>query len=123
MRRNRLIAIAIAGALASPFAAQAIDKGPAAGGNPVPPVGHPSAATQGSATGAAAAGATGAGATAAGGQVQFERLDANRDGFISRQEAGRGGDLSGRFDRLDTDRDGKLSPTEFGATGTPSAGQ
>lgn len=132
MRRNRLIAIAIAGALASPFAAQAIDRDPATGGAPVPPVGHPGKAARGDSTvgGAsgtvapgtgqgAAAGATGAG----GGQVQFESLDANRDGFITRQEASRSRDVSGRFEALDTDRDGKLSPTEFGATGTPSASQ
>ncbi|MDC7682460.1 hypothetical protein PQU92_04185 [Asticcacaulis sp. BYS171W] len=43
----------------------------------------------------------------------FEKLDANRDGVVSREEFRRQADE--RFDRLDANRDGKLSREEIRA--------
>ena len=45
----------------------------------------------------------------------FRNLDANKDGFVTRSEAGKSGDLSKRFNEFDQNRDGKLSLQEFGA--------
>lgn len=42
--------------------------------------------------------------------VQFDELDTNRDGYLSRSERQRGG---ADLDRLDRDRDGALSRLEF----------
>ena len=44
-------------------------------------------------------------------EVIFQRLDANRDGSLSRNEWN---DITSEFDRLDFDRNGVLSPYEFG---------
>ncbi len=41
------------------------------------------------------------------------RLDTNRDGLISREEAKASSDLNGRFNELDKNRDGSLSPEEL----------
>lgn len=58
----------------------------------------------------------------------FERLDANKDGFLTQAEASAGGkmwrermkamspaDHNAMFDRLDTNKDGQISRTEFAA--------
>ena len=47
--------------------------------------------------------------------LTFNSFDANRDGYVSRQEAGASPLLASQFDQLDKDRDGKLSPEELGA--------
>lgn len=62
----------------------------------------------------------------------FDRLDANRDGFLSRAEVGPLGIVStapapiesaqAMFDRLDTNRDGFLSPAEAGNVFAPVPG-
>jgi hypothetical protein len=41
------------------------------------------------------------------------RLDTNRDGLISREEAKASSDLNGRFNELDKNRDGSLSAEEL----------
>src|SRR5262245_8174785 len=45
----------------------------------------------------------------------FERLDRNKDGFVTRDEAKDATELQGRFTELDKNNDGKLSPAEMGA--------
>ena len=88
MMRNTLIAMtigALAAALAAP-ASSANDKAKAA------PAGRtsPSAAL-------------------------FERLDRNKDGFVTRDEAKDATELQGRFAELDKDNDGKISSSEMRA--------
>jgi EF hand len=46
------------------------------------------------------------------------RLDINRDGLISREEAKASSELSSRFNELDKNRDGSLSAEELGASGS-----
>lgn len=43
----------------------------------------------------------------------FRSLDANSDGYVSRNEAASNGELNPHFAQLDGDRDGRLSRTEF----------
>jgi len=45
----------------------------------------------------------------------FERLDKNKDGFVTRDEARDATELQGRFAELDTDNDGKISRSEMRA--------
>lgn len=54
----------------------------------------------------------------------FERLDADKDGAISREEA-RNNNLYQQFSQADTDRDGRIDQAEYRAwtqTGTGAAG-
>jgi hypothetical protein len=44
---------------------------------------------------------------------EFERMDANRDGFISREEARADAQVTRQFDQADANRDGRLEPSEF----------
>lgn len=44
---------------------------------------------------------------------EFVKLDSNRDGFISRDEARRIRDFSKAFAEADSNRDGRLDPDEF----------
>jgi Ca2+-binding EF-hand superfamily protein len=43
----------------------------------------------------------------------FERLDRNKDGFVTREEARDAAELQGRFAELDKDNDGKISASEM----------
>ena len=43
----------------------------------------------------------------------FRKLDTDRDGYISRQEAAAQPEVAANFDKADRDRDGRLSPEEF----------
>ncbi len=43
----------------------------------------------------------------------FRRLDIDKDGFISRQEAAAQPEVAANFDKADSDRDGRLSFEEF----------
>lgn len=45
----------------------------------------------------------------------FERLDKNKDGFVTRDEARDATELQGRFAELDKDNDGKISRPEMRA--------
>ena len=88
-----LVAAAAAAAIALPFAASA-DNDKAKGEQ---------------AAGSAASGRT------AGSAALFDRLDKNRDGFVTRDEARDATELQGRFAELDKDNDGKISRSEMRA--------
>jgi Ca2+-binding EF-hand superfamily protein len=47
--------------------------------------------------------------------VQFQQLDADADGFVTRPEAARIPGVAERFAKFDTNRDGKLDRAEFTA--------
>src|SRR5438128_10839767 len=51
-------------------------------------------------------------------RMGFDRLDKNRDGFISRDEAKDAAELNTRFSELDKNNDGKLSREEYNALDT-----
>lgn len=116
MKLKTLLAVAVAGAFALPLAAQASADGDrlilAQAGGPAgasstgtgPTGGTPSPRTAGepkAPTGAAAAGATG----------RYHRLDKDRDGFVSREEAAAAQGLT--FGDYDKNSDGRLSADEI----------
>jgi len=92
MKLKTLIAVAVAGAFALPLAAQASADGDRM---ILAQAGGPAGATTGT----------------------YHRLDANRDGFVSREEAAAARGLS--FSELDKDNDGKLSAAELRAWRDP----
>ena len=97
MNWKTLIAVAVASAFAAPFAASADDdKAQAAPGK-----------TDKKGLGSPASGRT------AGSAALFDRLDTNKDGFVTRDEARDATELQGRFAELDTDNDGKISRSEM----------
>ncbi|MCG2578697.1 EF-hand domain-containing protein [Dechloromonas sp. XY25] len=59
----------------------------------------------------------GASSTATGGDdaipPMFKELDANKDGYVSRDEAKRSAEVTARFSEMDTDRDGRITVSEF----------
>lgn len=55
------------------------------------------------------------------GSSAITRLDTNRDGFVSRDEAKASPDVSARFKQLDRNNDGKLSAEELAAASNPAA--
>jgi hypothetical protein len=52
----------------------------------------------------------------------FDRLDRNRDGYVSRDEAKDAPELQTRFSELDTNNDGKLSREEYDVLKNSSSG-
>jgi hypothetical protein len=68
--------------------------------------------TQKADTGAAASPAE---ARAVAAQSAFKRLDINKDGKLSRDEAQRSASAASHFDAWETDKDGSLSAEEFSA--------
>jgi len=117
MRLKTLLAVAVAGALALPLAAQASADGDrmilAQAGGPAgasstgtgPTGGTPSPRTAGepkAPTGGATAGAT---------TSRYHRLDTDRDGFVSREEAASAQGLT--FSDYDKNSDGRLSAEEI----------
>jgi hyperosmotically inducible protein len=57
--------------------------------------------------------ATGAWAQKKTGNNAFDALDKNRDGFLSREEAGGEKELAKRFTKFDADKDGRWNLDEF----------
>jgi len=91
MNWKTLAAAAVAAAFALPFAASADnDK-----------------AKSEKASGSSASGRT------TGSAALFDRLDRNRDGFVTRDEARDATELQGRFAEMDKDNDGKISRSEM----------
>jgi hypothetical protein len=61
------------------------------------------------------AGGSSASGRTTGSVALFDRLDRNRDGFVTRDEARDATELQGRFAELDKDNDGKISRSELRA--------
>jgi Ca2+-binding EF-hand superfamily protein len=131
MKGRTLIAVAVAGAFAVPLAAQASDVSSLgdkvilaqAGATPqatTPPPGGTADVREGAiprAEPAPGADAAAAGDTAA----MFDRLDTNRDGYISLEEARAHPEVADQFSRLDRDGDGRLSRSELEGMTAPLA--
>jgi hypothetical protein len=121
MKLETAIAIAVAGALAVPFAAQASaeadriilaqQSGSTTTGAGAPVHGATNAADRPANTPKAQTGTGASGATATGG---FAGIDKNNDGYLSRDEA-KDATWSNRFTELDKDNDNRLSQSEFDA--------
>lgn len=56
------------------------------------------------------------------GSSNFDRLDRNGDGYISREEAKDAPELQTRFSELDTNNDDKLSREEYDALNSSASG-
>lgn len=126
IKRKSLLTLALSASLASFGAfAQDIDSG-AGGAGAGTDMGAGTGAGDPGAPGAGGMPGAGAGAGAAGmGASQpFEKLDVNKDGSISKQEAKRN-NINKQFSQIDTDRDDKVSQSEYQAwvqTGAGAAG-
>ncbi len=108
MNVKTLIAIAVAGAFAAPLAAQASvdgDKLIVAQAS-----GSDRAATQSGTSGSYSISGS---SPRSGGEALHDRLDKNKDGYVSRDEARDATELQGRFAELDKDNDGKISRSEM----------
>jgi len=122
MKFKTLIAVAVAGAFAVPFAALAQGTG---GTTTAPSATHP----QGNPPATAPAGSQTSGGGATGeSNASWTRLDKNKDGYLSRDELKGDASLSSRFSEMDKDNDGRISKEEFnaassgaGATGSRSS--
>jgi hypothetical protein len=67
-------------------------------------------------------GQAGAGATAPSASASlFDRLDRNKDGYLSREELGSDEAQSRNWIAVDRDRDGRISRAEFNLVSFPSA--
>ena len=53
--------------------------------------------------------------SAGGSGETFTKLDSDKDGMVSKKEASKNKDLTGKWDTLDTNKDGKLDQGEFAA--------
>jgi hypothetical protein len=109
MKRKTLITMAVAGLFAAPFAAQSsVDSDK---------IQIAQAATsqrqEGSETPRATRSDRAASGRSSGSAALFERLDKNKDGFVTRDEARDATELQGRFAELDKDNDGKISASEM----------
>jgi Ca2+-binding EF-hand superfamily protein len=54
-------------------------------------------------------------ATRSDAELQFTRLDADHDGFVTRADMSKVPELARRLAKFDADRDGKLNRAEFAA--------
>ena len=92
MRSQTLIAAAVAGLVAAPIASAQYGSSNAPGATS----GSPSGSSQPSMS-----------------MRDFQRMDKDKDGFLSKDEVRGNANLSAQFDRLDANRDGKLSQSEL----------
>lgn len=109
MLNKTLIAAAVAAVFALPVAANAAGSDKASG------AAAPSGGTSSSAPKSSAAGNGGSAS-------MMKRLDADKDGNVSRDEAKKDTTISKRFKELDKNNDGKLSATELNAAQATGAG-
>ena len=79
--------------------------------SPPPPSSSPS--TSPSTTSPSTSGSPSSSAGASG--ETFTKLDSDKDGMVSKKEASKNKDLTGKWDTLDTNKDGKLDQGEFAA--------
>ena len=149
MKMKTLIAVAVAGAFAVPFAAQASadndrmilaqaggSSGGSSGASGAPGGASGGAAAQGGSStsgtaGSAAGGSQGSAVGSQGNQAggpgagvpptDITQLDKNNDGYVSRDEMG-SDPRAGNFDDLDKDRDGRLSSQEWAAGSAATGG-
>jgi hypothetical protein len=80
--------------------------------SPPPPSSSPSTSPS---TGAPSSSSSPSGASAGGSGETFTKLDSDKDGMVSKKEASKNKDLTGKWDTLDTNKDGKLDQGEFAA--------
>jgi hypothetical protein len=102
MKLKTLIAVAVASAVPGLALAQAATSQPQEGRTPPGSQASPGSIDQRAATG-----------RSGGSAALFERLDRNKDGFVTRDEARDATELQGRFAELDKDNDGKISSSEM----------
>ena len=127
MKFKTLMAVAVAGAFAVPLAALAQGAGgtttaPSADhpqGNPpyTAPAGSQSsgAVTPGARAKSSTSHSAGAGGTSSSSSASWDKLDKNKDGYLSREELKGDTSMSGRFSEMDKDNDGRISKDEFSA--------
>ena len=74
----------------------------------------PPSSTSPSSTSPSSSPSSGSGA-ASGSSDVFTKLDADKDGMVSKKEASKNKDVTAKWDTLDTNKDGKLDQGEFAA--------
>ena len=112
MRKFTLIQIALCGTLLASAAAFAQAGGPkTAPTDPTPPVSPEQKPAVAKPTPAEAAAAAAAMKTK---DAEFAQLDTDKDGFVTKKEAGVHPQLLTDFAKLDANKDGKLSADEYG---------
>lgn len=83
--------------------------------SPPPPSSSPSPNSSASPSESPATGSSSSSASA----DQFNKLDADKDGMISKKEAAKDKGLTAKWATLDSNKDGKLDPGEFAAYEAP----
>jgi EF hand domain-containing protein len=118
MRSQILIAAAVAGLAAAPIAlaqygSPSTPGAPGSSGMDKPPPGTSSRGSTAGSTAGATSGSPSGSPQASLSMRDFQSLDKNKDGFLSKDEVRGNANLSSQFDRLDANRDGKLSQSEL----------
>lgn len=109
--RNKTLEL-LAGAAIAAFAGTAI----AQISSPPPSTPPSGGSSSGSASGSGGtSGSTGSASTSTSAGGDFTKLDADKDGMVSKKEAGKNKDLTAKWETLDTNKDGKLDQAEFAA--------
>ena len=81
--------------------------------SPPPPSSPPSSSSP--STGAPSTSSPSSSGSAGASGETFTKLDADKDGMVSKKEASKNKDLTAKWDTLDTNKDGKLDQGEFAA--------
>jgi hypothetical protein len=82
--------------------------------SPPPPSSPPSSTSPSTGAPSTSGSPSTGGAAGASGET-FTKLDSDKDGMVSKKEASKNKDLTGKWDTLDTNKDGKLDQGEFAA--------
>ena len=83
--------------------------------SPPPPSSTSPSSTSPSSTSPSSTGSS----SASGSSDAFAKLDADKDGMVSKKEAAKDKSVTAKWDTLDTNKDGKLDPGEFAAFEAP----